>query len=688
MADELDELRRLLGASKQEEVEEVRHRIEDVEVRAKDVASVLAESIHLARRNGDGLTRALEGPVEACIQQSVRRDTKLFADALFPVMGPAIRRSIVETLKTFVESINRTIEQSVSARGIGWRLEALRTGVPFAEVVLKHTLVYRVEESFLIHKDSGLLIEHVAHADVETQDSDAVSGMLSAIRDFANDSFGRGGNDQLGRIDMGERVLWIVDGPFAIIAAVVRGVAPARYPDFLRERIEELHAGYSNALEEFAGDEDAIPVAHSVLEECLWDDYQQSTKKKKAAWASPGALLLIAAILGLIGWIWWREWQDYQMRAGIDRALNDRAGIVVMSVKSHDGVYRVQGLRDPLSANPTDLLRAQQIPGDRVEFAWRPYQSLESDIVLQRAQQVLAPPASVTLSLSNGVLRAEGVADEPWRNRGKLIATNLPGVDAYDDSGLHLDWAEILKRAEAALQPPAEVRLDVESGGLLVARGLADQDWILAAREIAPTVQGVQSYQDADVAEWNAHLLQVATARLQPPDGVELATADHRLNIAGVAPLAWKRGITTALGEVDGLAGVDSGSLQIAEYVEAHALVKRINNGNVHFVQETDLDADGASTLKLWRTTLLRLEALSGAVGIRYRATVTGYTDDVGSITFNQKLSIARAETVVRWLIDNGVPSARLVTQGSLFPMVGAQHRRAQIVVTLSGFEN
>lgn len=33
MADELEELRRLLGASKQEEVEEVRHRIEDVEVR-------------------------------------------------------------------------------------------------------------------------------------------------------------------------------------------------------------------------------------------------------------------------------------------------------------------------------------------------------------------------------------------------------------------------------------------------------------------------------------------------------------------------------------------------------------------------------------------------------------------------------------------------------------------------------
>lgn len=688
MADELDELRRLLGASRQEEVEEVRHRIEDVEVRAKDIASVLAEAIHLARRDGEGLTRALEGPVEACIQQSVRRDTKLFADALFPVMGPAIRRSIVETLKSFVESINRTIEQSVSARGIGWRLEAMRTGVPFAEVVLKHTLVYRVEEAFLIHKDSGLLIEHVAHTDVETQDSDAVSGMLSAIRDFANDSFGRGGNDQLGRIDMGERVLWIVDGPFAIIAAVVRGVAPAEYPNFLRERIEELHAGYSNALEEFAGDEDAIPVAQTVLEECLWDDYQQSTKKKQAAWASPGGLLLIAAILVLIGWFGWREWLDYQMRAGIDRALNERAGIVVMAVKSHDDVYRIQGLRDPLSADPAQLVRAQDIADDRVAFAWRPYQSLEADIVLRRAQQVLAPPDAVTLSLTDGVLTAAGVADEAWRKRATLIATSLPGVEGYDDSGLHLDWAEILKRAEAALQPPAEVTLRVQSGGVLVAQGLAEQDWIQRARTLAPGVQGVQAYQDADVAEWNAHLLQVASARLQPPDGVDLAVQAHRLTISGVAPLAWKRDIAHALGSIDGLADVDAQALKVGEYVEARALAKRINNSNVRFIQDTDLDADGATVLNHWRDTLMRLEVLSGAVGIRYQATITGYTDNVGSVTFNQKLSISRAETVVGWLIENGVPGARLVTQGSLFPMTGPQHRRAQIVVTLSGFEN
>lgn len=685
MADELEELRRLLGASKQEEVEEVRHRIEDVEVRAQDVAGVLAESIHLARKHGDGLTRALEGPVEACIQQSVRRDTKLFADALFPVMGPAIRRSIVETLKSFVESINRTIEQSMSVRGIGWRLEALRTGVPFAEVVLKHTLVYRVEEAFLIHKDSGLLIEHVAHAEVVTEDSDAVGGMLTAIRDFANDSFGRGGREPLGRIDMGERVVWIVDGPYAVIAAVVRGVAPPEYPDFLRERIEELHAGYSSALEEFAGDADAIPSAAAVLEECLWDAYQQSTQKKKAMWASPGGLVLIVALLGLIAWLGWSYWQDRAMRAGLGRALDGQPGIVVMDIAAHDGVYRVRGLRDPLSVDPVARVAAQGIDPARVAFEWRPYRSLEAEVVALRVQRILTPPPGVELSLVDGVLSARGIADEAWRNRAATIATSLPGVDAYDDSGLNPDWAEILERAIAALKPPAEVSLRVESGGVLLASGLAEQAWIDAARGIAPGVEGVARYDDAGVGEWNAHLLAVAAARLQAPDTVSLAVAEHRLSIVGEAPLAWHKAIGERLGEVDGLASVDSSALEVSEYVEAKALQAGVNHANVRFIEDTAFDADGPKVLARWVATLKRLEELSRLTGLQYRATITGYTDDSGSVTFNQKLSINRADAVVHFLLEQGIAKSRLVSQGSLFPLIGPQHRRAQIAVALSG---
>ena len=55
--------------------------------------------------------------------------------------------------------------------------------------MLKHTLVYRVEHVFLIHRHTGLLIANAASQDATSQDPQLVSSMLSAIQDFVRDSF-------------------------------------------------------------------------------------------------------------------------------------------------------------------------------------------------------------------------------------------------------------------------------------------------------------------------------------------------------------------------------------------------------------------------------------------------------------------------------------------------------------------
>ena len=86
-------------------------------------------------------------------------------------------------------ALNQAFKHSLSWRGLKWRLEAYRSGSTFAEVVLKHTVVFRVEHLFLIHRKTGLLLEHVAASEAETQDPHMVSGMLTAIQDFVRDSF-------------------------------------------------------------------------------------------------------------------------------------------------------------------------------------------------------------------------------------------------------------------------------------------------------------------------------------------------------------------------------------------------------------------------------------------------------------------------------------------------------------------
>ncbi|NJM53355.1 MAG: hypothetical protein HC846_08145 [Blastocatellia bacterium] len=54
-----------------------------------------------------------------------------------------------------VQSLNQSLEHSISPKGLRWRIEAWQTGKSFAEVVMLNSLIYRVEEVFLIHRETG-----------------------------------------------------------------------------------------------------------------------------------------------------------------------------------------------------------------------------------------------------------------------------------------------------------------------------------------------------------------------------------------------------------------------------------------------------------------------------------------------------------------------------------------------------
>src|SRR5580704_289179 len=138
-----EKLRHLILAPEQEDLARLRERVENPDKRASDLSAVLPEAIQLRRQQGgeDALGEALTPTVEAALRESVRKDPGTLADALFPVMGPAIRRSILQTLRSMFESFNQAMEQSFSLRGLQWRFEAIRTGRPFSEVVLLHSLV-------------------------------------------------------------------------------------------------------------------------------------------------------------------------------------------------------------------------------------------------------------------------------------------------------------------------------------------------------------------------------------------------------------------------------------------------------------------------------------------------------------------------------------------------------------------
>ena len=223
---DLDELKNLLFGAEKEALDTIAARVESREVRSADVADVLPEAIHQSHRKGGELVESLTEPVGECLQNAFRDDPETYGNALYPVMGPAIRKSIMHALRGFAQQINEAVEHSISPKGLKWRLQASRAGIPFGDFILQKTLLYRVEQAYLISRENGLLMSHVHHEASKIKDSDAVSAMFTAIQDFVKESFSPDRTGRLESADMGDFTLWAVHGPHALLVCVIRGIPP------------------------------------------------------------------------------------------------------------------------------------------------------------------------------------------------------------------------------------------------------------------------------------------------------------------------------------------------------------------------------------------------------------------------------------------------------------------------------
>jgi outer membrane protein OmpA-like peptidoglycan-associated protein len=436
-SDGLDELRRLLVGPEQQELVKIQERLDRQQsLLPEDVGRVLPEAVTLRSHQDKKVTEALLPTVEEAIGISVRKNPQTLVDALFPVIGPAIRRAISEALTGMVQAMNQTLEHSFSPQGLKWRLEAWRTGKSFAEVVMLHTLLYRVEQVFLIHRETGLLLQHALAGESAVQDADMVSGMLTAIQDFVHDSFSAQQSDALETLQVGDLTVWIEQGPRAILAGVIRGQAPQELRNLFRETLERIHREFSEELEGFEGDAEVFEPARKYLEACLQFQYDQSRRagaaKRRVTPMRVAAALLLGALL-----VWgffhlrnrWR-WGNYLTR------LQNEPGIVVTNAQRGWWRHSVAGLRDPLSADPQVLLREARLDPDSIESRWEPYHSLTPQFVLTRANALLSPPPGVRLRVEHNVLYATGSATHRWIADTRRLFRVIPGIEQFNETEL------------------------------------------------------------------------------------------------------------------------------------------------------------------------------------------------------------------------------------------------------------
>ncbi len=207
------------------------------------------------------------GPIMGdAIRVQIRDSREEMVEALFPIILGAVQRAIAEFAREMQRNIDARLKTNFRPQDSLRALFARARGISASELILRDALPFEIEEIFLIQHESGLLMGHKRADEDESLDSDLVSGMLTAIRDFARDSLGDGSDaEELDEIQYGDQTIIIESGQYVYIAAVVQGAAPEGFRTNLRQFVNELHIHYKPQLQAYTGDPATIPDLNEQL---------------------------------------------------------------------------------------------------------------------------------------------------------------------------------------------------------------------------------------------------------------------------------------------------------------------------------------------------------------------------------------------------------------------------------------
>jgi cytoskeletal protein RodZ len=166
-------------------------------------------------------------------------------------------------------------------------------------MALRSALPFKVTDMLLIHRETGLLLRHVTDDPETLPDSDLVSGMLTAIRDFVGDAFGQGSDEDedLDAIQYGDERILIETSQHCYLAVVVDGVEPAGFRAAMREQVIEISQSYGETLRAYDGDASPLEAADERLRSLVApEEPPMLNKVQKRVLVGATGLLLVCIV--------------------------------------------------------------------------------------------------------------------------------------------------------------------------------------------------------------------------------------------------------------------------------------------------------------------------------------------------------------------------------------------------------
>ncbi|MFT7575869.1 MAG: outer membrane protein OmpA-like peptidoglycan-associated protein [Alphaproteobacteria bacterium] len=300
------------------------------------VSAVLDKALADAEvRDHDQMSRAIAPLVVNTIRTELRNSQDELVDIMFPITGRMVKSYLAAEMKKLSSNVNRRIDHNP----IMLRLRAIASGRPVRDLAIADTQRLAVDEVFLIRRGSGELIGHWPPSPSTMSNADVhMSGVLSAINDFAGSAFDNdGGNFESLRFE--DFDVYMRASPVYLLAAKCNGIAPSgieaifdeAFLDTL-ERVTALERASANSGREVAVQTRSLEL-HPLTDHVetrttvIYDELERTS----VGGAVIKVVLFLIAV-PLLTWFFWGLYTDAE-EAIVYRSANH----VITSTKALDG---------------------------------------------------------------------------------------------------------------------------------------------------------------------------------------------------------------------------------------------------------------------------------------------------------------------------------------------------------------
>jgi hypothetical protein len=273
----------------------------------EQIAELEAELDDLERRvwDRDALVARISPVLSDAIRQQIRDAREEMIEALYPLIGQLVVRAVSEAVRDLARTVDAQVRRSFDLRALWWRIRARLGGASGENMALRAALPFEVSEVLLVHRETGLLLAHVSRDPAAPDEADLVGSMLTAIRDFAQDAFGRGREGQLEEVEYGDQRILIEASQHAYLAVVVDGTEPPGFRAEMREQVVSIEHEYARLLRDYDGDSTALRLVEEPLRSLMAGAKPaRLTGTQKLVMAGAFSLLVVCLVVACFAGRW------------------------------------------------------------------------------------------------------------------------------------------------------------------------------------------------------------------------------------------------------------------------------------------------------------------------------------------------------------------------------------------------